>query len=127
MKSDILRNNNNSTVVIIAVVVKIWDEEAAKQKSDGICKGLFMASYRTNHFFRRCDALAKEGGYCDLCARVRAGAEGHEDVTLSEFQEYEVVRQSVQSRAGIASCHEFWDTEAKRQRKENVNADYPYF
>ena len=69
------------------VAVKIWDAEAAKRETDGICKGLFMASYRTNHFFRRCDASAEKGDYCNLCTRMRKKAEGSEDVTLSGFQE----------------------------------------
>ena len=44
------------------VAVKVWDAEVEKRQADGIYKGLFMASFHTNHFFRRCDASAEKSG-----------------------------------------------------------------
>ena len=82
------------------VAVDVWDREVKSRPEDEICNGLFLASYRTNHFFRRCDAAKAEGGYCTLCAKMRSKAEGKQHVTVADIPEYAIVRHisSVENR-----------------------------
>lgn len=111
------------------MTVEFWDQETAKATGRGRCKGFFFASFRHNHFFRRCIA-ATDKNLCDLCAKIRetASSERESLISVEKIQEYAIVSKAVLSRPGTKENMEYW-TRAGKEKRENFSlpAGYPYF
>ena len=110
------------------VPIEDWDKDAQRRPDDGICKGSFLASFRTNHFIRRCDAAVEDENFCRVCSRMRKSAEGKKVVSGEGDVAYEVIRKAVLSREGVACCIAYWETESQSIVKEGkVTDEFPYF
>ena len=79
-----------------------WDKEVQCRPDDGICKGFFLTSFRTNHFYRRCDATVEGEHYCRVCSRIRKSAEGKNEVSGEGDVAYEVVRKAVKTWRAVS-------------------------